>query len=160
MSKSYAWNAFALLMLPLTACAATPPPQTGIAPPTRIPKVQSAAAVPPGEPVPTASLPREVRRAVVADAAKRFKLPENAVVLARAEKVTWSDGALGCPEPGHIYTQALVPGFRVVATTHEGNLSYHTDHRGEVRSCLYSNPLPVMDTEPQPYPPHPAAPEK
>ena len=30
-----------------------------------------------------------------------------------AEAVTWSDGSLGCPEPGMMYTQALVPGYRV-----------------------------------------------
>ena len=83
----------------------------------------------------TASMPRAVRRAVVADAARRFKVAESAVVLARAEQVTWSDGSLGCPEPGRMYTQMLVPGFRVTATTTAGQMLYHTDTRGNVVTC-------------------------
>ena len=31
-----------------------------------------------------------------------------------AAAVTWSDGSAGCPEPGMMYTQALVPGYRIV----------------------------------------------
>ena len=62
-----------------------------------------------GEPVTTAatSVPREVRRAVVADAARRFKVAESAVVLTQAEQVTWNDGSLGCPQPGaDVYADA------------------------------------------------------
>lgn len=167
MPKSSAWNLWVLVVMPLTACATNPPepaaaapqPRVGMAPPTRIPAVAPTPG-PVGVPVATASMPRDVRRAVVADAAKRFKVAQNAVVLASAEQVIWSDGALGCPEPGHMYTQMLVPGYRVVAKTREGNLTYHTDGSGNVRSCLDSSPLPVMDTEPRPYPPKSTAPEK
>jgi hypothetical protein len=159
MAKSRGWNLLALaVLLPLAACAANPPVKAAMAPPTRIPAVEPPA--PAGEPIAIASVPRDVRRAVVADAAKRFKVASNAVVLANAEKVNWNDGALGCPEPGHLYTQMIVAGFRVVAKTREGNLTYHTDANGNVRSCLDSSPLPMMDTEPQPYPPKPAASEK
>jgi hypothetical protein len=161
MPKSSVWNLFALgVAMPLVAGAASPPLQTGIAPPTRISNASPPVAGPIGEQVPTASMPRDVRRAVVADAAKRFKVTESAVVLARAEKVMWNDGSLGCPEPGRRYAQLLVPGFRVVASTREGNFTYHTDGKGNVRICLDSTPLPMMDTEPQPYPPKQNAPEK
>ena len=161
MPKSSVWKVLALgVVMPLAVGAANPPPQTGIAPPTRISNVSPAVAAPRGEQVPTATVPRDVRRAVVADAAKRFRVKESAVVLARAEKVTWNDGSLGCPEPGHRYAQLLVPGFRVVASTREGNFTYHTDSNGNVRICLDSTPLPMMDTEPQPYPPKQTAPEK
>jgi hypothetical protein len=95
-----------------------------------------------------ASIPREVRRAVVADAAKRFNVPESSVVVARAEQVTWPDGSLGCPEPGMMYTQALVPGFRVVAKTSAGELSYHTDSSGTVRNCrVHEGPEPPQSLE-------------
>jgi hypothetical protein len=89
-----------------------------------------------GVPVNAAQIPREVRRAVVADAAKRFGVPANSVVLARAEKVTWSDGSLGCPEPGQMYTQVLVPGFRLAATSSAGTLEYHSDEHGRVVTCI------------------------
>ena len=120
----------------LASCAqgADPASPRGIAPPTRIPD-PIAAAGPAGEPVATASIPPELRRTVVADAAKRFGVDPNSVVLARAERVTWSDGSLGCPEPGMMYTQMLVDGFRVVAKTVEGELVYHTDSRGNARTC-------------------------
>jgi hypothetical protein len=105
------------------------------APPTRIPDVPAEHVQPNGVPVNTASMPLAVRRAVVADAARRFQVPENAVVLSGAEQVTWSDGALGCPQPGYNYTQALVPGFRVAATTSAGRFVYHTDNGGHVVTC-------------------------
>ena len=34
--------------------------------------------------------------------------------LIRDEAVTWSDGSLGCPQPGEYYTQVLVPGYWIV----------------------------------------------
>jgi hypothetical protein len=105
----------------------------GIAPPARIPYPSPAA--PAGESIPISAMPREVRRAVVADAARRFKVAQNAVVLARAEKMHWSDASLGCPEPGRQYAQAIVPGFRVAAKTAEGEFLYHTDAHGRVLVC-------------------------
>jgi hypothetical protein len=118
------------------ACAASGEQKraTPRAPPTRVP-APPLNDQPVGEPVSTTAIPVEVRRAVVADAAKRFKVAESAVVLTRAEQLTWPNGAIGCPEPGTMYTQALVPGFRVVAKTSAGELIYHTDMLGNTRSC-------------------------
>jgi hypothetical protein len=106
-----------------------------IAPPTRIPEIVPESTQPAGTPVNAASVPRAVRRAVVADAARRFSVAESAVVLVSAEQVTWSDGSLGCAEPGQMYTQAVVSGYRVTAKTQEGQMRYHTDDRGTVVNC-------------------------
>lgn len=106
-----------------------------IAPPSRIPQDVAETVQPKGNPVAIASLPRDVRRAVVADAARRFEVEESAVVLSGAEQVTWSDGSLGCPQPGMFYTQALVPGYRLTASTVEGKLLYHADMRGQAVTC-------------------------
>ena len=57
------------------------------------------------------------------------------MVLANAEAVTWRTAPSGCPQPGYSYTQALVPGFRVSATTSAGRLLYHTDNRGNAVTC-------------------------
>jgi len=118
------------------ACAASGEEKraTPRAPPTRIP-APALDDQPAGQMVSTTAIPVGVRRAVVADAARRFKVPESAVVLTRAQQVTWPNGALGCPEPGTMYTQSLVPGFRVVAKTSSGELLYHTDTQGDVRNC-------------------------
>jgi hypothetical protein len=129
----------------------------GVAPPQRIPDVPTRAARPQGTPVTTAEIPKSVRRAVVADAAKRFNVDESAVVLGRAERVTWSDGSLGCPEHGTSYTQNLVPGFVIVAKTGDSELVYHTDSREQAKTCAAwrpkanrqsPDPGPVRATQP------------
>ncbi len=153
----------------LPACAAEPPPRpTGVAPPTRIPDAIVGVPATAGEPVATAAIPREVRRAVVADAAKRFKVAENSVVLTGGEQVTWSDGSLGCPQPGMLYTQMLVEGFRVIAKTPQGQLTYHTDSRGNAIICGPSATGPAkrladkvpQGNEPRTAPPAPAPPQR
>lgn len=61
-----------------------------------------------------------------------------------AEAVTWSDGSLGCPEEGQMYTQALVPGYRVILDVAGEELAFHASHTGDFTPC--SNPTdPVED---------------
>ena len=149
MFKARGWwsMAGALSLCLLARAEETAPTTRQIAPPKRIPEMISPAEMqatqPAGEPVNTASMPRAVRRAVVVDAAKRFQVAEEAVVLASAEQVTWGDGSLGCPQPGQMYTQMLVTGYRVTATTAAGRMRYHTDTRGNVVTCG----LPVGHTQ-------------
>src|SRR3954463_9210665 len=99
----------ALSLCLLARAEESAPPSTQVVPPKRIPRFVPDAtlesAQPVGEPVTTSSMPQAVRRAVVVDAARRFQVAEDAVVLASAEQVTWSDGSLGCPQPGRSYTQ-------------------------------------------------------
>jgi hypothetical protein len=61
----------------------------------------------------------------VNDLASRLDATADEIEVERLEEVTWSDGSLGCPEPGMVYTQALVEGSRVVLE-HEGRFyDYH-----------------------------------
>ena len=141
----------ALSLCVLARAEESNPPARQVAPPKRIPDVVPGSLVenlqPAGEPVNAASIPRAVRRAVVMDAAKRFNVAESAVVLSRAEQVTWSDGSLGCPQPGLKYTQMLVAGYRVVATTTAGALTYHTDSRGNVVNCAARSTIPARPSD-------------
>ncbi len=55
------------------------------------------------------------------DAAIRADLTDRGVDGAAAEvvetrKVTWNNGALGCPQPGMSYTQAQISGWQVLVT--------------------------------------------
>ncbi|MDX1621812.1 MAG: hypothetical protein R3320_12520 [Nitriliruptorales bacterium] len=50
-------------------------------------------------------------RSLVGEAAG---VSEDDVELIEASEVTWPDGALGCPQPDQMYTQALVEGYRIV----------------------------------------------
>jgi hypothetical protein len=135
-----------LVWLAATSSAAEPPAPTrattAVAPPTRVPESLTPAATVTGEAVATSSMPAATRRAVADDAARRFNVASSAVVLTRAERVTWPDGSLGCPVPGRSYQQILVSGFRVVARTQQGELLYHTDTRGNVVSCGFSGEAP------------------
>ena len=165
-----AWVILGLAAALQVSAAEPAAPSQAIAPPKRIPDpVTQSMQVPAGEPVSSASLPRELRQVVVADAAKHLNVPENSVVLTRAEQVTWGDGSLGCPQPGMSYTQALVPGYRLVAQSTQHQLVYHTDSGRRAVRC--EEPLPVRgqrppdgapgnDAQPRTQPPPTATPDR
>lgn len=105
------------------ACTAEPPPSApGYTPPV----TQS-----PRQPVSLQSLVA----AVLADAAGRSGRPVEALQVASAEAVTWSDGSLGCPQPGMMYTQALVPGYRIRIEVDGQVLDYHAGQHGGFVLC-------------------------
>ena len=102
--------------------ASTSPLET----PARFPDA-SAAAV--GE------APEALMQAIVADAAQRTGLEAGAFDVVRAEAVEWNDGSLGCPEPGMMYTQALVTGYHVVLAAEGAELDYRATDQGYFRLC-------------------------
>ena len=106
----------ALLSL-VVACG--PDPTDHESPPPEEPPV-------PGDPDDdeVASDSREVTRAV-ADAAERTGVPAGDIEVVEFAMVTWPDGAIGCPEPGMLYTQALVDGYRIVLDADGTQLTYH-----------------------------------
>ena len=69
------------------------------------------------------------------DASSRTGLSLEAIKVLSAERVTWSDGSLGCPSPGMLYTQALVPGFRVMLDAGGQVLDYHAGAGGHLVLC-------------------------
>ena len=83
----------------------------------------------------TASTLTSVIAAARADAALRFGHAPEALKVVDAQPVTWSDGSLGCPQPGRQYTMALVPGFRVRLRGPAGVLDYHAGARGGLVLC-------------------------
>ncbi|GGI03289.1 hypothetical protein GCM10011354_03290 [Egicoccus halophilus] len=66
--------------------------------------------------------PEEV---AIRDAADRAGVDLGEVEVVTNEPVTWSDGSLGCPEDGQMYTQALVEGYRIVVEAGGETLHYH-----------------------------------
>ena len=77
----------------------------------------------------------EIQALALADAGKRSGLAASALQVISAEAVTWPDGALGCPQPGMLYTQALVPGFLVRIRAGAEVLRYHAGSRGGPAFC-------------------------
>ncbi len=74
-------------------------------------------------------------QAALQDAAARSQLAVSALKVLSADRVTWSDGSLGCPLPGMMYTQALVPGYRIRIAAGGQTLHYHAGPRGPAQYC-------------------------
>ena len=86
-----------------------------------------------------------VQRMALADAGRRSGAPPDAIQVVSAARVVWRDGSLGCPQPDMAYTQALVPGYRVVLMARGQRLDYHAGLRGEPQLCAAGqaqDPLP------------------
>ncbi len=77
----------------------------------------------------------DVVAAARADAARRSGRAAASLQVLSAERVTWSDGSLGCPRPGMAYTMALVPGYRVRLGADGQAWDYHADLRGALVLC-------------------------
>ena len=59
-------------------------------------------------------VPQTILESILKEAAALAKVSHEQLVIVRAQSVVWNDGSLGCPEPGMMYTQALVNGYWVV----------------------------------------------
>lgn len=98
----------------------------------------ACGAAAPGNDAKPAPMPTELERiiqAMIDEAATRTGVDRDAVEIESSEAITWSDGSLGCPEPGAMYTMALVPGYRVWLRANATRLDYHADARGYFVLC-------------------------
>jgi hypothetical protein len=80
-------------------------------------------------------VPAELLAEIMADASERAGVAPAELEVITAEEVTFTDGSLGCPEPGMAYTQALVDGYHVVIGTPNGELDYRAATSGGFRYC-------------------------
>ena len=98
------------------------------------------------EPVPSATPPMEIPTvqgkvpqgildAIIKEAATLAKVQREKLVILRAQPVVWNDGSLGCPEPGMMYTQALVNGYWVVIEAAGQTYDFRVDAGGRFHLC-------------------------
>ncbi len=80
-------------------------------------------------------VPQELFGAVLDDLLARSGKTRSDVTVVSAEAITWSDGALGCPQPGMMYTQALVDGYQVVFDVGGERFDYHLSDGGDFVLC-------------------------
>jgi hypothetical protein len=80
-------------------------------------------------------LPAAVAQAARAAAAPGLDVLPEAVAIERAEPVHWPDASLGCPEPGRVYAQVIVPGFRLVLGANGRRAVVPADERGRAVVC-------------------------
>ena len=83
-----------------------------------------------------------LKEAALVDAMKRTGIDRRLLKVRSAEAVTWSDGSLGCPQPGMMYTQALVPGYRVRIDAGGKVLDYHAGRSGPPAFCPADRVMP------------------
>ena len=125
--RSSGWSfVLALCLVGATACATEPPP------------------VPPSMQGPAMTRLELVKEAALTDAVKRTGVSRNLLEVVSAEAVTWSDGSVGCPMPGMMYTQALVPGFRVRIRAGGKELDYHAGRTGAPVLCPAGRAIPPV----------------
>lgn len=89
-----------------------------------------------------ASVPQDLLALMVADAARKAGVDPSEVEVMSAQVVTWSDGSLGCPKPGVMYTQALVPGYQVILRAGASQYTYHAAQSGSFVECKPSLKAP------------------
>jgi hypothetical protein len=107
-------------------------------PPQRAPGEEAVA------PSGTGEVPQQLLALFIDDLARR--------ALVKPEQ-EWRDGALGCPKPGEMYTQAIVPGYRAVLQAGGEKYAYHSDRRGHFIVCGSGLALPPVKQQmksPQP----------
>jgi len=83
----------------------------------------------------TGEVPASLLEDIRADLAQRSGVTQEAILVIRDQAVTWSDGSLGCPQPGIFYTQALVPGYWVVLQVGEKQYDYRASQSGYFFLC-------------------------
>ncbi len=110
-----------------------------------------APAVPP-EPPPVSFAPmntdlQSTVQAALADASRQTGRDIGTLKVVSAEVVTWPDGSLGCPQPGMMYTQALVPGYRIRIDAGGSVLDYHASTRGQLVLCPPERAMPPLPQE-------------
>lgn len=95
--------------------------------PERVPEADSAPV--------TGEVPETVLDTVRADLGKRTGAKPEAMKVVRSEEVVFGDGSLGCGRPGQSYTQATVPGYRVVLMVEGKEYDYRVTRRGSFILC-------------------------
>lgn len=112
------------------------------APDTRPPVTQGSGEVPP-----------QILAIFQDDLARRALVKHAAISVVSATQQQWPDGSMGCREPGQMYTQMIVPGYRVVLKAAGNRYAYHSDRRGNFIVCangMSFPPVKQQDQDPAP----------
>ena len=87
------------------------------------------------EPGGVVQVPESLLSGVIEDAASRQSVGVATITVLSGQPVDWSDGSLGCPEPGKSYVQVLTPGYLVMIDAGGVTLEYHLNQQGAFKQC-------------------------
>lgn len=94
--------------------------------------------------------PERIIAAARLDLADRLDIEPEAIEVAEARAVTWRNGALGCPQEGEMYTQALVEGFYMRLVVDGTDYPYHAGRDGKPFYCEPERSQPPAEDDSQP----------
>jgi hypothetical protein len=90
----------------------------------------------------TGEVPQPILELFRDDLARRALVKPETITVVSATEQQWPDGAMGCPKPGEMYPQMIVPGYRVVLQAGGEKYAYHSDRRGNFVVCANGLALP------------------
>jgi hypothetical protein len=113
---------------------------------TIMPEIIDPEDLPHSNPI-TGEVPEEILENIIDDLSQRNTVNKLAIRVIKAEAVTWSDGALGCPKLGEFYTQALVHGYWVILQIEKKNYDYRVSNSGHFFLCEGKGNYPITPPE-------------
>jgi hypothetical protein len=113
-------------IVPLVPGSPKDPPQVPLPVIILTPVPQGSTPNPEAVMTPASANQREQVNQATEDLAGRLNIPAEQIQLIDIASVVWSDGSMGCPQPGMFYTQALVEGLRIRLGVGERIFHYHS----------------------------------
>ena len=80
-------------------------------------------------------VPESILSAAREDLAAKLDVSPESIGVREAASVLWNDGSLGCARPDQVYTQAQVPGYRIVLEYGDRQYDYRATERGYLFLC-------------------------
>jgi hypothetical protein len=93
-------------------------------------------------PAPGAPNPRvKLIQAVTLDLGQRLNLAIDQIELVQVTETTWGDSSLGCPQPGMVYSMALISGYQIILKAQGELYFYHTGETSTFILCPEGKPV-------------------
>jgi len=86
----------------------------------------------------------DVVQTAINDLASHLSVSVDTIEVVEARAVTWRSSALGCPQPGAFYMQALAEGALVILRHGDQVHRYHAGNDGVPFRCTASHPEEPM----------------
>jgi len=96
--------------------------------PERVPLTEAITPV-------TGEAPNDILDSILKDLAGKTGVPISDATIVQSQAVVWNDGSLGCPQPGVLYTQALVNGYWIILEVAGQRFDYRAANTGYFFLC-------------------------
>ena len=80
-------------------------------------------------------VPTELLNKIIEELVKIQQADRHDIQVLHAGSVVWNDGSLGCGKPGEFFTQAQVPGYRVILGLAGQQFDYRATEHGLFILC-------------------------